>query len=127
MWTNSKFLTPNKINACYAKSNRSNSNFFTNHHFLPNKGSEQPDSSSVETLLYHLDSSGGLLPRPMRGEMLRPVWQFHGAENPLADRDQSCFVCCALGEAAFMGTFSCSTYLLQSIDVSIDSNICAFT
>lgn len=49
--------------------------------------------------------------------MLRPAWQFHGAENPLADRDQSCYVCCALGEPAFLGTFSCSTYLLQNIEV----------
>lgn len=81
-------------------------------------GSDQPEAAGIEQLIHHLDSSGGLLPRAMRGDMLRPAWQFHGAENPLADRDQSCYVCCSLGESAFLGTFSCATYLLQNIEVS---------
>jgi hypothetical protein len=87
---------------------------------IPSKiGTDKPESSGIEQLINHLDSSGGLLPRPMRGDMLRPAWQFHGPENPLADRDQSCYVCCALGESAFLGTFSCSVFLLQNMDVSI--------
>lgn len=80
-------------------------------------GTDQPEAIGIEQLLHQLDSSGGLLPRAMRGDMLRPAWQFHGAENPLADRDESCYVCCALGESAFLGTFSCSLYLLQNLEV----------
>lgn len=37
-------------------------------------GSDQPEAGGIEQLIHHLDSSGGLLPRPMRGEMLRPAW-----------------------------------------------------
>ncbi|CAL8086532.1 unnamed protein product [Orchesella dallaii] len=83
-------------------------------------GTDQPEAIGIEQLLHQLDSSGGLLPRAMRGDMLRPAWQFHGAENPLADRDESCYVCCALGESAFLGTFSCSLYLLQNLEAVLE-------
>lgn len=62
------------------------------------------------------------MPKSLRGEVVKPAWQFHGAENPLSDRDQSCYICTALGEKAFIGSFGCALFMIENMEAIINAH-----